>query len=167
MENNLFGIYLILVFCFTLSCTGVSQQQKEMARAQLASELDNCLEKWTKEYLAKHVYNLYTRDAECKNKAETNFFNNVKFPYPEIISLSNSYNLALAERVDSGYLTFKQAGIISRLIRNELIYDAIQRERQITARRSDWRKLIRSINTNYLYNRPITCMRLGNMITCN
>ena len=98
MKNNLFGIYLILVFCFTLSCTGVSQQQKEMARAQLASEHAYCLEKWKKD-LAKHVDNLYTRNAECKNKAMTNFINNVKFPYPEIILLSNSYNLALAERV--------------------------------------------------------------------
>jgi len=162
MKNNLFGIYLILVFCFTLSCTGVSQQQKEMAYAQYATETDYCFEKWEKEYLAKDYNNLYSRYIECTNKAMTNLWNNNKLPHPEIISLSNSYNLVLAERVDSGYLTMEQSLRIS-----QLFYDAIQRERQITARRSDWRKLIRSINTNYLYNRPITCMRLGNMITCN
>ena len=130
-----------------------------MANAQLDSDIDYCV--------AKYLYGTYTEYVRCTNQVATTYFKNVDFPYPEITPLSNSYNLALAERVDAGYLTREQALRISRLIRNELIHDAIHRERQITEQHAAWQQLVSSLNSLYLYNRPINCMRMGNMITCN
>ncbi len=48
MKIKLFVYSLIPVLCILLSCTGVSQEQRDMASAQLQSEHDYCLDDYFK-----------------------------------------------------------------------------------------------------------------------
>jgi hypothetical protein len=101
------------------------------------------------------------------NLASTEYFKAVDFPYPEVIPLANSYNLVLADRVDAGELTPEQAFHIGSLFMQELVAQAIQQDRAATEQQLAWRALIRSLNTSYIPNHPITCIQTGNVFTCN
>ena len=139
------------------ACAGVSEKQEKQAGEQFGSEINTC-------YQESSTYMAY---AECFNEAITRYFNAVKFPYPEIIPLANSYNLALAERVEAGELTREQAWTMEKQFMYQALYQAIQKDEAETERRLEWQNLIWSLNNNYLYNHPITCVQNGNIFTCN
>lgn len=157
MKLKINNLSIIVAFCFFIGCAGVTEKQKQQASEQLSSDMDYCFSLQTN----------YTQFAHCINTTSTKYFESVNFPYPEVISLSNSYHLALAERVEVGELTPEQAMRIYMQLRRELLYDSVQREKAAMEQRLAWRELIRSLNSRYLYNYPITCIQTGNIITCN
>jgi hypothetical protein len=146
----------ILIALFLFAC-GPSKEQKEMALQESGRETTACANNNT----------TYFDYAVCMNVMAEKYFRAVDFPYPEVISLSNSYHLALAERVDAGELTPQQALQIWMQLRRELIGQASAARRAEAQRASEWRQLIWALNTNYAIRTPINCMQTGAFITCN
>jgi len=155
---------IIIAAMFFLGCAGVSEQQKQEAESQHQINLHKC-DPLVQGY--KTGINSYVDVAYCMNKADTEYYEAVNFPYPEIMHLLNSYNLALAERVDAGEITPEQALRMQNQFGHELIAQAYQQRMAAAERELAWRELIRSLNTSYYLKRPITCVQTGNIITCN
>lgn len=148
---------ILFTILLLIGCGGVSKEQEEMAVANMRSGMDAC----------KQINTTYFDYAVCMNAVADKYFQAVDFPYPEVVSLSNSYHLALAQRVDAGELTPQQALQIWMQLRRELIGQASAVRRAEAQRASEWRQLIQALNNTYYLSRPITCFQNGPFITCN
>ena len=166
--NSREGAYMRLIALiaalFLFSCAGVSEQQKQDASNQLQVNLDRC-DPILQGY--QTGVNSYIDVAYCFNQARTEYFIAIELPYPEIIPLANSYNLALAERVQAGEITPEQALNMDNQFAHELAAQAYYQRMAAAEQQLAWRELIRSLNTSYYLNRPITCIQTGNVFTCN
>lgn len=154
----------LFALTFFLGCAGVSEKQKQEAGSQFQTNLHKC-DPLLQGY--RNGVNSYTEFVYCTNQAGTEYFSDIGFPYPEIIPFGDSYNLALAERVDAGEIMPEQALKMYSQFMRVLIAEAYQQRMAAAERESAWRELIRSLNTSYYLSRPITCFQNGPFITCN
>jgi hypothetical protein len=155
---------LVIAVIMLFSCAGVSEQQKQAASNQFQVNLQKC-NPFLEGY--RNGINSYVEYVYCTNQAGTEYYLDINFPYPEIIPFGESYNLALAERVDAGEITPEQALRMYTQFMRVLIAQASQQRIAAAEREAAWRDLIRSLNTSYYLSRPITCYQNGPFITCN
>jgi len=163
-EGAYMRLIALIAALFLFSCAGVSEQQKQDASDQYQVNLHRC-DPIVQGY--KNGVNSYVDVAYCMNQADNEYFIAIEFPYPEIIPLVNSYNLALAERVQAGEITPEQALRMDNQFAHELAAQAYYQRMAVSQQQLAWRELIRSLNTSYYMNRPITCIQTGNVFTCN
>ena len=140
--------FSIIILIFVIGCGAkVSDQDREYFAAQRQSESDNCA--------ATNIdYFAYTY---CDNKATEKYFQNLNFPYPEVITAAGMYRIDLAGRVVSGELTHEQLMYMYLQYTRMSLNNAVQEQSERRKDRAAMKKRTKQ---------TFTCYQSGDFISC-
>ncbi len=135
---------------------GISDKQQEEYKQIIQERQKKCKEMPT-----------YVDYAKCVNSIRTYIGNELgQQNLIMIMNVLNAYYLALAERADSGEITFNEMNAIFQELQYRLVQDSIDRLETRAYRQQELQNRVREYQPIYLKT-PITCMQIGNIITCN
>lgn len=121
------------------------------------------------------VFGTHVAKAQCFNSREGLIYRGKGHPYLDLVSLMQSYRMALAEQVDAGNTTVPQAQLQMDELRVRLNSEVearnLARKQARSARLASYGVLLQGLGTynNSLrpaFDRPITCQPFGAGIQC-